>query len=135
MNIQTSSPEKEKKIVLTVSVELDLEIAINHDILEHAIHNSWEEIKSWQEEGDDEWTDATKESSRIEFFKNYESEFYNWIETGGMIDFFKSKKNAEIEKMISLQESNDAIMKNIKKAAINFIRSYDNNSSHLIDLK
>jgi hypothetical protein len=135
MKIEIGDPKKEKKIVLTVTVEVDLEIAVNKDILEHAIRNSWEEVKSWQEDGDDEWIDATEESSRIEFFKNYESEFYNWIETGGMIDFFKSKKNDQVEEMIAFPENNEEMMQNIKKAAINFIRDYDANSSHLVDFK
>lgn len=130
---QNSVSNETKKLRITVEIEVDVEIPISQEILDHAIKTNWDEILSWKDDGDEDYADATQESAKVEFFNNYDSNFYDWIEYEGMHDYFTSKSEDQIASMVNFSIDESSIFKKAKQAAVRFLK--DGNSSHLVDFK
>ena len=132
---QNSVTCKTKKLRIDLEIEVFCEIPINQEILDHAIKNHWNEVLSWKEEGDEDYADAPEESTKAEFLKHYDSQFCDWIQYDGMSDFFNSKNKQEISAMISFNISEVEILAKVKESAVNFLREYNSDNSHLVDFK
>jgi hypothetical protein len=127
--------QQTKKIRLTLEIEIDCEIPISTNLLNHAIKNSWDEVTSWKEDGDQDYANITEESAKDEFYKHYDYEFYNWIENGGMVDYFATQTDDEIKSVVIFEIGGSDIFEKVKQSAVEFIREYNNYSSHLVDFK
>lgn len=132
---EKTSGSEAKKLRLTLEIEVDCEILITQEILDHAIKNHWQTVLSWKEDGDEDYADSTQESAKAEFLKHYDSQFCDWIQYDGMSDFFNSKNKQEIDAMISFNISEVDILAKVKESAVNFLWQYNSSNSHLVDFK
>jgi hypothetical protein len=132
---QNSLTRKTKKLRIDLEIEVVCEIPINQEILDHAIENNWNEVLSWKEAGDEDYADATEESTKAEFLEHYDSNFCDWIQYDGMSNFFNSKNKQEIAAMISFNISEVEILAKVKESAVNLLKRYNSSQSHLVDFK